>query len=175
MDNNANFDFVQDLSLRKNLVDSIKFLSFLWALRDSKNENSQEIDRTIMLYSASIIEALLLDFCKRKTIQFPEEKYAHEQTISKSFPAHIDDEKFTNGRIILAIKSEKKKPDNVITFENLLEKLGEFLGKRLTRDIYALKDTRNTLHLSKSRKIIEIKETEKSMNNVLKVIQKVSK
>lgn len=172
---NANFDFVQDLGLRKNLVDSIKFLSFLWLLRDSKNENGQEIDRTIMLYSASIIEALLLDYCKRKKIQFTEEKYTHDQVLSKNFPTCLDSKKFMNGKIVLAIKSEKIKSDNAITFENLLEKLSGFLGKRLAKEVYALKDTRNTLHLSKSRKTIELKEAEKSMNNVLKVIEKVSK
>lgn len=175
MNDNVDFYFVKDLGLRKNLIDSIKFLSFLWLLRDSKNENSQEIDRTIMLYSASIIEALLLDYCKRKEIQFTEEKYAYEQVVSKSFPAHVDSQKFTNGKIVLAIKSEKIKLDNAISFENLLEKLSTFLGKRLTENVYAMKDTRNTLHLSKSRKTIEIKETEKSMNNVLKIIQKVSR
>mgnify|MGYP001599166181 CR=1 FL=1 len=60
--------FISDVSLRKKIIESIETISGLYLVeKDSKypKELTREVRRIIILYSASIIEALLLFLYKK--------------------------------------------------------------------------------------------------------------
>ena len=170
------FDFVKDNKLKANLIDSVKFLSFLWALRSKKHEVSEEVYRTIILYSASIVEALLLNYCKRKELKFFEVKYSKPHSFPKIYQSVLDINTYQNGEVVLAVKHRVEKKDNgSITFTDLLEELETFLGQRLIKKIKEVKNIRNTLHLSKSRDKLRKQDTEKATKVLLEVVDKLSK
>lgn len=173
------FNFVKDNKLKRNLIDSVKFISFLWLLaqKNKRKGVSEEIYRAIILYSASIVEALLLNYCKRKNMKFFEIKYSKDHSLPSVYQTVLDISKYQEGKVVLAVKHKVVKKDNgAITFSDLLDELETFLGKHLVVTINEVKDIRNTLHLHKTRnKKLGIKDTEKATKVVLEVVEKLSK
>jgi hypothetical protein len=173
-----NFDFIRDNKLKTNLTDSVRFISALWvlALENKKLEAKEEFYRTIILYSASIIEALLLNYCKVINLKFFEEKYSKSHSLPKIYQSVLDIEKYQDGEVVLAVKYKiEKKYHGEITFSDLLNQMEIFLGKHLVKRITEVKNIRNTLHLHKSREKLKIKDVEKATDIVLKVVNRLSK
>lgn len=171
----ANFDFVKNVELRKNIIDSIPFLSYLWLLASANKEgNTQEMFRTFILYNASIIEALLLDYCQTHGIIFTKVEYSNDCELSASYQLHIDGNKYQKGKIVISTRHEIEKRGRDITFVDMIEKLKGFLDKELVNDIRELNDIRNTFHLSKERKkAITKKDAEKASTTLLELSQKL--
>ena len=169
----ADFDFVKNEALKKNIEDSIKFLSTLWLFSEKNKEDREEIYRTIIIYQASIVEALLLHYCERKKIPFTEIEYAFCNQVTGDF-YDIKSDKYHNAKMFFGLKHEINKP--IATLADATVKLkNNLLGIRLFTRIEDLKEKRNTVHLFKTRDAITKKDVEKATETLLWVVRKLSK
>lgn len=65
----SNFSFIKDTTLRRKLVEAIETISELYIIQQDPKyaELAKEIRRVIVLYCASIIEAVFLYLYKKRT------------------------------------------------------------------------------------------------------------
>ncbi len=161
------FNFITDIALQKNIIDSIDFSSALWLLVENMPErNRQELYRTIILYTASAIEALLNYYISQKRIIFEEEKCVQAFSLPPLFQNK-------DNQVVLAIKKKeiRENPD----FAKMTDRLKDFLGKTLTKDINYVREIRNTYHLLKLRKSITEKDIQKANKTLLSLVKKIQK
>ena len=65
------FDFITPAAFRRNIIESVEFTAWLWVTAQGiESKYVDDINRTIILYNCSIIEALLLFRAKKKKIKF---------------------------------------------------------------------------------------------------------
>lgn len=159
------FDFISNQKVKSNIINSIDFSSTLWLLSEKIPEkNREESYRTIILYTASIIEALLLYYFSEKKLSFEEEKFTHVARLGSQFQNNL-------GEVVVAIrKSEERKDPDFFNCINYLEKT---LGKNLSKSIHKIRDTRNTFHLLKTRKKIKENDIKYANEILLKLVKKI--
>jgi hypothetical protein len=163
------FDFIDNSSLRKNIIDSIDYVSALYLQSESiDKKHHQELYRTIIFYNASIVEALLLFVCTKKAIDILQEKYTNAYKLPEEFQNK-------NREICITLKKKIKKNPAEISFSDLINSTEIILGKLLTKKILLLKDLRNTIHLSKNRTPIKQSSVLTSSDIVLNLIKKIQK
>lgn len=163
------FDFVTPKALRKNIVESVKFVNRLWVLaQEVGQEYEDEMVRTIILYNISIVEALLLFRTKKQKMKFYDEVYLNTNLLPKSFQ-HTDQE------LVVAYRDKKKRDESRIWLNELIRENKIFLGKSLNKQISDLQSTRNTFHLSRIRSVLSLTKAEESFDIVLKLITKLQK
>ncbi len=163
------FDFIDYQNLRNNIIDSINYIATLWIQAESiEKAHHQELYRTIIFYNASIVEALLLFFCTKKSILITQDKYTEPYKLPDGFQK-------TGGETYIAIKKKVKKTYAEISFADLLGATEDFLGKALFKKITDLKDLRNTVHLAKSRTLIKQEVVKGSSDTVFKLVKKIQK
>lgn len=163
------FDFIDNQNLKDNIIDSISYVSTLWIQAESiEKRHHQELYRTIIFYNASIVEALLLFFCTKKSISITQDKYTEPHKLPNGFQK-------SGGEIYVAMKKKVKKSYAEISFVDLLCSTEVFLGKSLFKKITELKDLRNTVHLAKSRTLITQQVVKDSSDTVFKLVKKIQK
>lgn len=161
------FDFIKDATLRRKILNAIDFSSTLWLLVEKMPEkNREELYRTMMLYAASVIEAILNYYISQAGIIFEEEKYTNPYILPNVFQNSKD-------QVVLAIKkkTQRVEPD----FVKMIERSEAFLGKTLSRRIDHIRETRNTYHLLKVRKKITEQDVKKANEVLLLLVKKVQK
>lgn len=155
---NKDLLFITDRPLRRKVTDAIETISGLYLVEKDKNyppEISKEIRRIIILYAASIVEALLLYLYKQKKFSITKTDYKNPHILPSEYQKE-------NG-ISLVIAKQIKIPKN--ERELMLDVLLEFfcdkgiIGMDLNKKIKKAKDVRNTFHLSKSRLGIQCSQT----------------
>lgn len=159
------FDFISDKSVKENIINSIDFSSTLWLLSEKiPEDNREESYRTIMLYTASIMEALLLYYLSEKKIFIEEEKFIHVARLGSQFQNSL-------GETVVAIRKMEKRRDP--DFSSCINALEKTLGKNLSKAIHKIRDTRNTFHLLKTRKKIRESDIKYANETLLKLVKKI--
>ncbi len=142
--------FISDVSLRKKIIESIETISGLYLVeQDAKypKELTKEIRRIIVLYSASILEALLLFLYKKNKYCLENIKYQDVHQLPSKFQPD------TNSQLIIARQVKTIRSEREIMLDILLKLFLEkkIISESLAKKIKKAKDVRNTFHLSKSR------------------------
>lgn len=163
------FDFIDDNNLRANIISSINYTAILWLQAESiDGSHHQELYRTIIFYNASVVEALLLFLCNKKSVNFYQDKYTEPHKLPEIFQNASDG-------IYVAVRKKIKKGPSEITFADLITNTEEILGKALSKKISELKDLRNTVHLAKNRTLIKQKIVKDSSDTIFKLVKKIQK
>ena len=159
------FDFISDQKVKNNIINSIGFSSTLWLLTERIPEaNREESYRTIILYTASIIEALLLYYLSKKNLFLEEEKFTHTAPLGSNFQNNL-------GEVVVAIRKMEKRP--IPDFSKAIDFLEKVLGKSLSKSLHKIRETKNTFHLLKSRKTIKENDVEQANDILLKLVKKI--
>lgn len=142
--------FISDLWLRKKISDSIRTISELYVVegKDIYPEDlNKELRRIIVLYSASIVEALLLYLYKKKRIVIDSIDYKDVHTLPNTFQSEC------GANLVFAKQVKTPKHERELMLDLLLKLFTEngVISKGLSIKIKRSKDIRNTFHLSKSR------------------------
>lgn len=142
--------FISDVSLRKKIIESIETISGLYLVeKDSKypKELTREVRRIIILYSASIIEALLLFLYKKNKYRMENIEYKDVLQLPSKFQSE------SNSKLIIAKQVQTVKNERELMLDVLLKLFSEkkIISEILEEKIKRAKDVRNTFHLSKSR------------------------
>jgi|SRR6185295_16160339 len=147
----ARFYFISELTLRKNLADALQYitqLAGLYVIHENENELRISFCKTIIIYTASIIEACL-HFCLKHKItedifEKPEWKYVDTKLIYK-IPQ-------TGEEIVSARRIRVR---NKINFRHIkFQQLNKIcldrgiLNKNLFDMCEKIKDLRNKIHLA---------------------------
>ena len=166
-------DFINDKELRKTLENSIEYIYVLHERSKSDGRHKlyqEETYRVILLYVASIIEAILLYFYKVRgeKIQYTEYKFVnvllsqYEHTEKKGFP------------VVVAVQEKVEKKEHQLGMRELVT---FFRGKSLmtektAEDILDINDVRNTIHFSKPRaKVCDLKLVERAFKLLMHTIK----
>jgi len=164
------FSFVTPKAFRANVIESVKFVAWLWVLAQKiEDEYQDETVRTVILYNMSIVEALLLFWTKKKKKKFFEDKYTDKYTL----PIKLQG---TSGKeLLVAHFSRVEKDDTRVWFHDLIAECKQFMGKDLHDRVIDLQGIRNTFHLSKTRRALSLKKAEGSFDAVLEVVNKIKR
>lgn len=148
---NKSLNFITDIAIRNKIQVAIETSSFLFLMeRDNKFDTgtSKEVRRIIILYAASIIEAILLYLYKKGKFSIEKVHYSDVYTLPSVYQL---DSKST---LIVAKQFKKERHEREIMLDVLVELFFDkkIIGKSLKLKIDTARNIRNTFHLSKSRK-----------------------
>ena len=146
--------FILDLPLRRKIEDAIETSSFLYLLNQGGTPSpgmAKENRRMIILYSASIIEAILLHLFKRKGFVMPKVEYTKVHTLPPNYQLE------TGLTLVMAKQLTGSRSDRELMLDNLLKFFYDQgpIKLVLKEKIDRARNVRNTFHLSKSRKGIQ--------------------
>lgn len=151
--------FISDLSLRKKIENAIETMAFLYLIERNERAKEEkpspgflkEIYRMIILYSASVIEAVLLYLYKKKSFSLTKPVYKNVHTLPSEYQLEPD------SKLVFARQKQEQKDVKELMLDILLKTAYEkkVIKKTLSTKIEKLKNVRNTFHLSKSRKGIQ--------------------
>jgi len=169
MDGN-DFSFITPAPFRKNIIESVEFTAWLWvAAKGIEKRFVDDINRTIILYNISIIEALLLFRVRKLKIKFMTQEYKKAHELPIQF-------RKANQSVVVAFRENITKADSQIWLNDLLREQQNFLGDKLHQQIKTLQDARNTLHLSKKRsERFTLQKSQASFDALLAVVTKMKK
>jgi len=147
----SNFSFITDTSVRNKIKDSLEVATLLYLQERSGKffiGVSKEIRRIIILYEASIIEAVLLFLFKKRNFSLPKVEYKNPNKLANIYQI---DKKFD---VVIAQQIQTKKSDNELMLDVLVNffRRQKVISSNLSQKIRNTKNVRNTFHLTKSRK-----------------------
>lgn len=161
------FDFIVDRELRRNIVSSVRFLAVLQAVaQQAEQDYRPEYYRTIIVYAASIVEALLYYAAQSTNAEILIEEYKYAQEISVG--GHVQMKEPVGSVLIAAIRVKRPRKTAELTFSELIKffEQEKFLSSSLANRIKRLHDIRNTFHLAKTRKGRRIQSTPRAAERV---------
>lgn len=145
----ANLGFISDVTLRRKLVEAIETTSELYLVQQDPiySALAKEIRRIIVLYCASIIEAVLLYLYKKDNFKLTKPEYKDVQTLSQRY--QLD----SNSTFVIASQVNVPRHERELMLDMLLKLFIEenIIPKQLGDKIEKAKSIRNTFHLAKSR------------------------
>jgi len=155
--------FIGDVELREKIEQAIETISELYLLQQ-QSFLKKELRRTMILYAASVIEAVLLYLYKQQNSSALKTEYKDVYPLPKSYQK---DNAYT---FVVAKQFDTVRSDRELqldTLLNLFRKQGH-ISKSLALKIEKAKNLRNTFHLSKSRRGINpTEETVKAANDAM--------
>ncbi len=147
------FNFIADIPLRNKIIDAIEMVSILYLNVENGKFSAlviKELRRMIILYNASIIEALLLHLYVRGEHTILKTDYKNIQMLSPAFQLEhgVD--------FVIAKRVKIQKDDRELMLDALLKYFHETgtMTDQLKEQIDRTRNIRNTFHLSKPRKNI---------------------
>lgn len=153
----STLSFIRDVALRGKIVKSIGTISELYLVQKNPSYSglAPEIRRIIVLYCASVIEAVLLHLYKQQGAIITKIAYKDVQTLSSRY--QLD----PNAKFVIASQVTVQKDERELMLDVLLKKFVDdgIISDDLKKKIDKVKDIRNTLHLSKSRSGLRIGES----------------
>jgi len=167
-------DFIDDEDLRHKADNALKYATYLM-LSHYKNSNEnfkEETCRVIVLYIASILEAVLLYLYSKQGKKIEKIEYK-EITILKP----VFQNKENGGETVLAIKTKKVISENNIGIHELIKHFEK--NKIITKaetgvGLNEINEMRNTHHLSKDRnQKCTIIDVEKALEMLIYTLEKV--
>lgn len=162
--------FISDITIRNKIVEAINTMSEFYLIEQAgiyPDSLSKEIRRVIILYSASIIESLLLYIYKAKEFSLNKTEYKDVQVLIDSY--QLD----PTYKIVIAKQIKTTRNEREIMLDNLLKLFvnEKIITPSLEKKIKKAKDVRNTFHLTKSRSGLQC--SKKSVNTSIDAVYNV--
>ncbi len=165
--------FIEDAILRDNIESSIRYIYLLFSRSLSENDADfkTETHRVIVLYVASVVEAILL-YVYRERGQ-PQEivEYKHPTQLSGEFFHKA----LPGKKVVVAVQVSRAAGEREMMLDKLITFFQEkkLMKKVFAEKIVAAKDIRNTFHLAKSREGIDcdVAAVEKALDLLVKTIK----
>lgn len=145
----TDFSFISDINLRRKLVEAIQTTSELYLVQQDPNYSAlaKEIRRMIVLYCASIIEAVLLYLYKKNRFEITKLEYRDVQTLAQRF--QLD----SHCKFVIASQMNVPRHERELMLDLLLKLFVDknIIPTQLGEKIEKAKAIRNTFHLAKPR------------------------
>ncbi len=142
------FGFIKNKALRNRIEESVEYVLILVEeAREVKNKKHQtEKYRTVVLYSTSVIEALLFDIYHRIGEKIKKVVYKDPSELNTNYKHETQ-----GGRVVVAVRTTLDKAEIEIGFVELLSflKIKKILKAETVERIRVLNSMRNTIHLRK--------------------------
>lgn len=165
-----NTDFINDTTLRSRIESAVTYSVALYELAKQSEQDSfkAETYRVIILYCASIIEAILFSIYHKQSIKIARDTYVDQQQLSTRY-THAS----KTGRVVIALLQQKEKPEYSISIPELADFLHnqKVLTKTTVLRIKSINETRNSVHLRKQMAractVVDVEEAFSLLNLVL--------
>lgn len=168
--------FIADTALRRKIEDAIEMISVLYLLEKQEHLPQvflKENRRIIILYSAAIIEAILLYVVKKKRWTIERTSYKNVSALPNNYQL---DSKST---LVVAKQVQETRSEKELMLDVVLRTCLEkgVINLHLKPKIEKAKNVRNTFHLSKSRKGLNctLSSANQSFDAVLETIMQSRK
>jgi len=167
------FDFIKDSDLRKKIEGAVEYIyaSYEESKKKDKSELYQtETFRVIILYTISIIEAVLFDIYHQQGKRLVKEEYKE----TTSLPEEYIHTKVENGRVAIVVVKKVEKSEIEIGFQELVKFLEKekVLHKETAIRMLKANNVRNTLHLRKERApVCTVQEVEHALELLFHTLQ----
>lgn len=139
--------FISQKSLRSDIEDALSFAGWLISKKTKKEIHKRELYRVVVLYVASVVEALCSYLLDENVLKIEETKYKSPTTIKLP-----DDISVPQGKILAVVWCNKKEicPPEV-SFKDAINKLmsSSILSEKFSKKLHALREKRNSQHLYK--------------------------
>lgn len=170
-------DFITDSVLRQRIEDSVEYVYTTLELSKDATKNEtfrSETHRVIILYIASIIEAVLFYLYVKREVHIPKEEYKKVHEIGNGY---INTE-VPSGKVIVATVRMVNKKESEISFKELVTFLEaqEVLKNETSMKMISLFNMRNSFHLRKQQELpCTIADVEKYLELLLYTLTNVAK
>lgn len=178
MKNVNDLDFITDAGLRQTIENSTEYMYALSEEAKEKEKSDlykEETYRVIMLYTVSVIEAVLLYLYKKHEDEMTFLDYKFVQPL----PSEYGHSSNTNSRVVVAVQKREKMAEHKIGMGDLVcfFKERNLMKKETAEQILQINDLRNTFHLSKPRDkaVCDIVQVESALKLLVYVIQNAPK
>jgi len=169
------FNFIKDIELKNAIEDSVNFIVLLNSInQDSTDLFKEEKYRTLILYIVAIIEALLYYY-----LVFKNKKITYIEYKNINYIPYLKYKGLEDESVVIAIQKEKSKISSQIGLSDLLEffKKEKLMKSETAEKISNLNNIRNTFHLSKKRKDLDLTKemVEDGLELLVYVIENIAK
>lgn len=174
----SDLDFIEDITLRKTLDNSIEYIYALFEQSKNKGENKlyqEETNRVIILYVVSAIEAVLLYFYKVRgeKITYPEYRFV------ESLPEGYIHKDKAESPVVVAVQETMEKKEHQIRLNDLATffKEKKLIQEKTVDEILGLNALRNTFHFNKPRTdfVCDLNRVESALQMLVRTLQKAPK
>jgi hypothetical protein len=163
--------FITDAALRQRVEDAIEYIYTLY--EESKGSDKNDLYRTetyrvIILYTISIIEAVLFYLYERKGMTIKKLEYKEKQSLPTKY-LHSD----TKGRVIIAVEKSSEKSESEISLKELIQFFvtNKVLKKETAEKLHEIMRTRNSVHLrQKGHGSCSVEQVEESLDFLVYVL-----
>jgi len=170
-------DFITDSALRQRIKDSVEYI--YTTLELSKDATKKELFRAetyrvIVLYIASVIEAILFYLYSRRGIYLQKEEYKKVHLVGNGY---VNTE-VSSGKVIIATVKTVDKKESEIGFKELVIFLEaqKILKKETSKQMLSLYNMRNTFHLRKEQELpCTVADVERYLQLLLYTLTNVAK
>ena len=168
------FAFISQKSLRSDIEDALGFAAWLITKKTKNKIHKRELYRVVVLYIASVVEALCSYLLDENNLKIEETKYKSPTTVKLP-----DDVSVPQGKILAVVWCNKKEicPPK-ISFKDSINKLmsSGILSEKFAKKLHVLRDKRNSQHLYKrSTKNVSTRDVNfsvKILSELLDIIRK---
>jgi len=173
----SDLDFIKNEDLRNTLENSIEFIYVLHQRSKDEGQNKlyqEEIYRIIILYVASVIEAVLLYFYKTRGEKIEYLEYKFVQPLPKEYRHRGK----AASPVVIAVQEKIERQEYQIGLHDLVIffKFKKLIQEKTANDILELNDLRNTFHLSKPRaKSCDLKRVETALQLLVYTLERAPK
>lgn len=165
-------DFISDAGLRKTIKEAIEYIVALLGIPLTSEMSSlyiEETHRVIILYVASIIEAIFLHCFKEKKQVLHYLDYKFISTLPSEYN-YVGQQ----GLVVVALQKQVPRLDHQLGLHDLVNffKDKKLIKSETAADILEINNIRNTVHLSKPRtKRCDIDKVEFAFNTLVHIIK----
>lgn len=147
--------FITDLVLRQRIEGSVEYIYALYENTKSNEERTlyhTETYRVIILYTVSIIEAVLFYIYEKKNFEICKTEYKDIVHLPESYKNINSANKSSDGRVVIALEKISSKKESEIALKELVEFLTikKVLKKETEQELLKIIKTRNSVHLRQS-------------------------
>jgi len=170
----SKLDFIADVTLRGIIENSINYIWLLFeeAKKEERNQlYKEETRRVIILYTISIIEAVLLYLYKERGEEMIFSEYKHPHNLPREYN-HKDNPDFG---IVIAVRKNCKTPDHKIGLYNLVSffEKKKIIKEDTAKKILEANEVRNTFHFHKPREkaVFDINKIEDTFKLLVYILE----
>lgn len=169
-------DFITDSALRQRIEDSVEYVYTTLELSKDATKNEtfrSETHRVIILYIASIIEAVLFYLYVKREVHIQKEEYKKVYEIGNGYT----NTEVPSGKVIVAAVKMVDKKESEISFKELVTFLeAQKILKKTSTLMMSLFNMRNSFHLRKKQELpCTIADVEKYLQLLLYTLTNVAK
>ena len=166
------FDFIQNKILRNDIEDALLFVAYLVDTSADIRENKyrEEFQRVIILYIASVVEAVCLFLVEKHKLK------TEKSDIKNIISVSIKDVKVDNGDLIIAIRKKKDCNIKEIPFAETIILLSNanLINNNIKKNLDTLRLKRNSQHLyGRGKNRISKKDVEQSLKTLSSLLSNI--